>query len=55
MRSGSPSDDELASDDNEQEIDQLKKRVTELENKVERLSQIIDAQVYPIEDPPEDL
>jgi len=38
---GAPSAGELSSsqaDDNEREIDRLKKRVTELENKVERLS-----------------
>lgn len=55
---GAPSAGELASsqaDDNEREIDKLKKRVAKLENTVERLFQIMDAQVYGDEKPPEDL
>jgi hypothetical protein len=51
--------DEFASsdkaDDNGQEIDKLRKRVDKLENTVERMFQVIDAQIYPDEAPPEDL
>lgn len=54
MPNGRGNTGELASSD-EREIHKLEKRVNKLENTVERLFQIMDAQVYGDEKPPEDL